>query len=133
MLRLVESRFVKLYSNNEMTLGKKIAQLRKSKGWTQTQLAENVGVHPSHITRWERDKNQPSASTLNDLAKCFEVTVEELTRNPSKRYLQESIKDEELLMQFKKIQGLDESDRMTIMHVIEAFLVKKKMQEALGL
>lgn len=116
-----------------MTLGKKIAELRRAKGWTQTQLAEKVGVHPSHITRWERDKNQPSANTLTELAKHLEVTVEEMTKAFSKRVLQESLQNEELLSHFKKVQDLDKNDQATIMQVIDAFLVKKKMQEALGL
>lgn len=117
-----------------MTLGLKIAKLRKSKGWTQTQLAERVGVHPSHVTRWERDKNQPSTNTLRELAEVFGVTVEIMTKPPSKRALQESLgDDEELLAQFRQIQELDEKDRDTIRQVIDAFLVKKRMQEALGL
>jgi transcriptional regulator with XRE-family HTH domain len=116
-----------------MTLGQKIAELRRSKGWTQTQLAEKVGVHPSHITRWERDKNQPSASGLNELAQHFEVSVEDLTKAHSKRLLQESIQDDELLSHFKKIQDLDKDDQATIMQVIDAFIVKKRMQKALGM
>lgn len=115
-----------------MTLGRKIAKLRKSKGWTQTQLAEKVGVHPSHITRWERDKNQPAAGALSDLATHLEVTIEEITSVPSKRVLDESIQDKDLLAHFKKVQDLDEKDQATILQVIDAFLVKKRMQEALG-
>jgi transcriptional regulator with XRE-family HTH domain len=116
-----------------MTLGQKIAELRRSKGWTQTQLAEKVGVHPSHITRWERDKNQPSATALSELAQHFEVSIEDLTKAPSKRVLQDSIQDEELLSHFRKIQDLDKDDQATIMQVIDAFIVKKRMQEALGM
>jgi transcriptional regulator with XRE-family HTH domain len=95
-------------------------------------LAEKVGVHPSHITRWERDKNQPSAGTLSDLATHFEVTIEEMTNAPSKRVMDESIQDKELLAHFRRVQDLDEKDQATILQVIDAFLVKKRMQEALG-
>ena len=117
-----------------MTMGQKILKLRKQKGWTQTQLAEKAGVHPSHVTRWERDKNQPSGSTLKDLAAAFGLSVEEMTQAPGKRLLQESLgEDEKLLAQFRMLQDLDEEDKATIMSVIDAFLVKRKMQEALGL
>jgi transcriptional regulator with XRE-family HTH domain len=117
-----------------MTLGQKISKLRKLKGWTQAQLAEKVGVHPSHITRWERDKNQPSSSTLKELTTAFGLSLEEMTEAPGARLLQESLgEDEKLLAQFRMLQDLDDQDRATIMSVIDAFLVKKKMQEALGL
>ena len=116
-----------------MTLGRKIAESRKARGWTQGQLADKVGVHPSHITRWERDRNQPSVATLSKLAESLSVSIEELTSTPSKRAIQESIQDDTLLSQFKSVQDLDERDRSTIMHVIDAFVVKRRMEKAMGI
>ena len=62
------------------------------------------------------------------------MTTEEMAKPPAKRVLQESLgENDELLAQFRQLQDLDEKDRATIRQVIDAFLVKKRMQEALGL
>lgn len=37
-----------------ITVGKKIAQLRKEKGMTQKQLAENLYVTDKAVSKWER-------------------------------------------------------------------------------
>lgn len=34
-------------------IGKFIAQLRKEKGWTQEQFAEQLGVNSRSVSRWE--------------------------------------------------------------------------------
>ena len=39
----------------QMTLGKRIAMLRKNQGWTQEQLGEKVGVSAQAVSKWEND------------------------------------------------------------------------------
>ena len=38
---------------NMQTIGKYIARLRKDKGWTQQQLAEQLDVTPQAVSKWE--------------------------------------------------------------------------------
>lgn len=42
------------------TIGQKIKYLRKLKGWTQEQLARNLGVSLNTVQRWEIGKTKPS-------------------------------------------------------------------------
>ena len=42
-----------------MTLGQKIAALRKKRGWTQDYLAEKVNVNGRHVSRWENGRMHP--------------------------------------------------------------------------
>lgn len=65
----------------EITLGKKIAQLRRQKNMTQDTLAEKMGVSPQAVSKWENDQTCPDISILPALAKLFEVTVDELLSN----------------------------------------------------
>ena len=55
-----------------------IAELRNKKDISQTQLANAIGVETSTISRIETGKSDPSAVTLFAIAKCLEVTVDEL-------------------------------------------------------
>ena len=63
---------------NKETLGKRIAQLRKAKGYTQEQLAEKVGVSAQAVSKWENDISCPDITLLPLLADLFGVTVDEL-------------------------------------------------------
>ncbi len=60
------------------TLGKRIAALRKEKGLTQEQLAEKVGVSAQAVSKWENDVSCPDITLLPLLADLFGVSVDEL-------------------------------------------------------
>ncbi len=59
-------------------IGERIKTLRKEKGWTQAQLAENSGVEPSHISHIERAATKLSLPTLISLANTLGATLDEL-------------------------------------------------------
>ena len=62
----------------DMTIGKRIAHLRKEKGLTQEELAQHMGISPQAVSKWENDQTCPDISALPQLARLFGVTVDEL-------------------------------------------------------
>ena len=62
----------------DMTIGKRIALLRKEKGLTQEELATHMGVSPQAVSKWENDQTCPDISALPKLARLLGVTVDEL-------------------------------------------------------
>lgn len=58
--------------------GKKIAQLRKEKGWTQKIIAEKLHVSVAAVSKWERGLNYPDLSLMEPLADCLGISVSEL-------------------------------------------------------
>lgn len=59
-------------------LGERIRELRKSKGFTQEQLAELVGVEPRHISRVEGGYSSPSIERLAKISEVLGVPIKEL-------------------------------------------------------
>lgn len=57
-------------------LGNRIKELRIENGLTQPQLAEKVGVSKAVISFWENGINEPKASYVLKLAKCFNVSTD---------------------------------------------------------
>ena len=55
--------------------GRKIAQLRKDKGWTQSQLAQELHVTDKAVSKWERGCNYPDIALLEALARTLDSTV----------------------------------------------------------
>ena len=68
----------------EQTVGKRIMTLRKSRGMTQDQLAEKVGVSAQAVSKWENDISCPDISLLPKLAEVFQVTTDSLLGMPEK-------------------------------------------------
>lgn len=62
----------------QQTMGKRIMQLRKEKGFTQEQLAEKMGVSAQAVSKWENDVSCPDISILPNLAEVLGVTTDEL-------------------------------------------------------
>lgn len=49
----------------------KIRELRKSTGWTQEELAQQIGVTLSTVQRWESKGGKPSRLARKALEKIF--------------------------------------------------------------
>ena len=61
-----------------MTIGKRIAALRREKGLKQDDLAQMLEVSAQAVSKWENDQTCPDISLLPRLAKIFGVSVDEL-------------------------------------------------------
>jgi len=61
-----------------VTIGNHITKLRKSKNWSQDELAKEIGSSRIMIGKYERDESSPSIDIIIKLAKVFEVSVDYL-------------------------------------------------------
>ena len=62
----------------EMTIGQRIAALRREKNLKQDDLAQMLEVSPQAVSKWENDQTCPDISLLPKLAKILGVSVDEL-------------------------------------------------------
>ena len=65
------------------TMGETISTIRKQKGMTQKDLAEQLGVTDKAVSKWERDVACPDIGTLPKLATVLGISVEELLNAPA--------------------------------------------------
>jgi DNA-binding XRE family transcriptional regulator/desulfoferrodoxin (superoxide reductase-like protein) len=63
---------------NTYVTGNTIKQLRETRGLTQTELAERIGVSSKTISKWETAKGLPDISLLQPLAQELGISVIEL-------------------------------------------------------
>ena len=61
-----------------MKLPDKIAGLRKSRGISQEELAERLGVSRQAVSRWETGSAKPDANNILQLSLLFHVTTDYL-------------------------------------------------------
>ena len=67
-------------------LANRLAELRKQKGLSQEELADRLGVSRQAISKWERGEASPDTDNLIELAKIYEISLDELVglSNPNK-------------------------------------------------
>ena len=61
-----------------MEFNEKLQELRKRKGLTQEELAEQLYVSRTAISKWESGRGYPSIDSLKAIAQFFSVTLDEL-------------------------------------------------------
>lgn len=64
-----------------VAFGKRIQQLRKSKGISQEKLAEYAGVHRTYIGMIERAEKNITLVNIQKLAKALDVSISKLFEN----------------------------------------------------
>jgi transcriptional regulator with XRE-family HTH domain len=57
------------------SLGSRLRILRKERGWTQRELADQAGLSPNAVSLIERDEISPSVATLQSLATALSVKM----------------------------------------------------------
>ena len=60
--------------------GQTIKKLREKKGYTQSELADKLGVSSKAVSKWETAKGLPDITLIEPLANALSVSVMELMK-----------------------------------------------------
>ena len=69
---------------DQKKIGAFLKDLRRERGITQEQLAEQLGVSGRTISRWETGNNMPDISLLVEIAEFFDVSIPEIIKGERK-------------------------------------------------
>lgn len=67
----------------DIQIAERLQALRKEHGYSQEQLADELGVSRQAVSKWERGEASPDTDNLIALAKLYGVTVDEVLFNKS--------------------------------------------------
>lgn len=62
----------------QKTIGKIFKEARKKKGLTQSEVADKSGVHINTYARVERENQEPTFSTVKQVAKVLGLKLEDI-------------------------------------------------------
>lgn len=74
----------------------KLEYLRRNKGWTQENVAAEIGISQSSYVRLIKNPESISLSRLTQLAKLYQITVSELTKDAADTYFTEEMENTEI-------------------------------------
>lgn len=102
-----------------------ISNLRKKRGWSQSDLEQQSGVSREMISKYERGKAIPSILAAQKIAKSFEVSLDYL--------MGEGLNAEFSPKTIKRVQEIDRLDKSTqekLFFVIDTFIRDAKTRQA---
>ena len=88
-----------------MTIADRIQNLRKSKGMSQEELADAVGVSRQAVSKWESEQTTPDLDKVVIMSEIFEVTTDYL---------------------LKGIEPVGENDHKTMADVVDRKILTQK-------
>lgn len=62
----------------KLKFGKRVRELRKSKGFTQEQIAELINIEPPNFSKMENGMHFPQPEKIEKIAKALGVEIREL-------------------------------------------------------
>jgi transcriptional regulator with XRE-family HTH domain len=111
-------------------LGTRISALRKAKNWSQSQLADQVGISYAQIGRYEIKGAQPQAEVLKKIADALDSTVDFLVNGDNTDKAKASLQDAEVIRYFKEVDALPQEDKSALLRVIAGFIRDVKTKQA---
>lgn len=109
----------------DLALGQRVAALRRERGTTQTELAEQLGTTQGIISDYECGKLRPHADMIVRIANALRVSTDEMlgVKPPSKNGATVSRR---VLRRLTAIDGLPKRDQDALFRTIDAFLQARK-------
>jgi transcriptional regulator with XRE-family HTH domain len=100
-----------------LKIGDKIAQLRKSKSWSQTDLAKAIDASREAIGKYERNEVVPSVEVAKKIADIFDVTLDYLVNDNAKPSF-----DKQTVKRLMDIETLKDTGKGYLFALINAYL-----------
>ena len=112
--------------------GKRLKELRTAKNFSQEAFAQLIGVHVTHLSRYERGKSVPSLEVAEKMANTLGISLDEMVYGQQNEKARSHIVDNKLLNLFNKTQQLPEDQKKTVMDLMSAFLLKANLRQELA-
>lgn len=109
--------------------GARLKEGRKKKGWTQKELAAQIGVQFSLLNKYECGLHAPPLDKLVQLAEVLDTSVDYLLTGSRTDAV--PLTSTRLLERFRELEQFGVEDRETVVRLIDAMIVKHRVEGAL--
>ena len=108
-----------------MTVGERIQDLRKKKGYSQEKLAAHLNMSRQAVAKWEQNVCEPSLDCLTAMAELFEVDLDYLITGKvaEEEKAEEVIREKETIIIKEKDHLLDKKDIILLITFITSTVV----------
>jgi len=100
------------------TVGQRLTRIRKQRGYTQTQLAQKIGIKQALVSDYERDRFRISAEMIVHLAIALEVSTDKIL-GLDQSTADDSLVNAAILKKMKLIEQLPPKQKKAIVKSVE--------------
>ena len=113
-----------------MHIGDRIRKARTAQGLSQKEVALSIGMDQSQYSKIERGMTDPAMSTVEKIVKA--MGLEWTTFFQENSFSQEINSQQKSIMErLRLIELLDEKEKLSLFTILDAFVSKKKLTNAL--
>lgn len=109
-----------------ISFGKRLAKLRKAAGYTQQQLADEIGATRRMIAYYESESQHPPANRLADLARALNVSADALL---GIKPVETTPISNRLERRIRQIEKLGPKPRQQITQLIDTFVEAEQLKQ----
>ena len=110
------------------SFGERLASLRKAAGFTQIELAAELGVSQRMVAYYESPAATPPANLLPQIAAALGVSIDELFGVGTKRRLVKQDGDSRLRRRLLAIEKLDVVEKRQVLQLLDAFIERGQLK-----
>ena len=107
-------------------IGRQVRRLRKASGWTQADLAEQIGTSLDMIGRIERGQASPSITTIVQLARSLDCEPAHLLMNQDVELFPSGSMHQSYSQLYTKLVGISDVDLNWMIDALATTLNKTK-------
>lgn len=108
-------------TTDKESFGRRLARIRKEKGYTQVELANKMGIIQVLVSDYERDKLRPYHDMISRFAQALEISSDALLGLKATQ-IKSSEASLKVLKRMKKIETLPPMQQKTLLRTIDTFL-----------
>jgi transcriptional regulator with XRE-family HTH domain len=108
-----------------MEIGERIKKIREARGLSQKEIAAIIKMDQSQYSKLEKDKTDPSVSTLAKVANALGAQLSELFADDLMKDVNSY--DKSLMEKISLVDALDEDEKKSLFKIIDALSSKKKL------
>ena len=128
-----ESRPMTKYAHEQAEgFGARLAQFRKAAGFTQTQLADELGISRRRIAYYEAESDHPPANLLADLARVLNVSTDALLGSVTVKRQAKAAMSPRLERRLKQIERLSPKPKQQLLSLIDTFIEAEALKQRTG-
>ena len=110
------------------SFGQRLSNLRKAAGFTQIELATELGVSQRMVAYYESPAATPPANLLPQIAAALGVSIDDLFGVGAKRRLVKQDGDSRLRRRLLAIEKLAVAEKRQVLQVIDAFIERGQLK-----
>jgi len=108
--------------------GVRLAALRKAAGYTQQQLADEIGVSRRVVAYYETESEHPPANLLVDLARVLNASTDELQGLADAKRSKPAAISPRLERRVRQIERLAPKSKQQLLGLIDTFIAAEQIK-----